>query len=753
MSRPLRIYIACVSAVFWIGIAAVLITGRPEPVGGLIMLAPLFGLAIMIEAVLVRLDKNSISFSATAHVAAAIVFGPVAAALIAAWAVIVVDGVRLAPRWNILFNSAMFGSAIWVAGEAYLLVGGHTGSAIDADDALPLIVLIGTRLLINELIFSGAEWLSSGRRFIQVFWDGVRGACASGVAEGCLGVLVAYGYSRETWVVLLFIAPLLALLYQASAGFERLKGETTNVLNTFAGVIDERDPSTARHSRRVADYVSRFAAAIQLGERESERLVAAARFHDLGKVAVDVATLSKSARLSAGELRAIRRHPRLSARLLTPFHFAREMALYAELHHERYDGNGYYSVSQRNIPVEAHVLIVADSFDAMTSARAYRPALSNAEAVQELRDKAGTQFHPLVANAFAAMIEGEELPRAMGRHQLAALRAEFSQVGTVDLRWMRTLLRPGPVAVALAGAVLILLGVPGIPQWLIGGLAAAGLIATSWTVSSGARGRRRGTRALSALDDGAPASKALAAGGVKGRVLWLEWSDDADCYKAQFDHDDPPSASVVAEICKRAVRPNAEAVGDQLADGTWITLSPGGDDLPRLAVAGHRRLSSFERSLLTLVAERTNPTAVTSRTLDLIHGDQRGDDSGTTPAVILIDLATFEHVRLVAGHLTAERVVGDALARIQTVLRAGDEMLTLSEDRFAVITSVPDQADLDAICERLREIVSDVPVPRRASQIRPRIRAALGVAAMAHPDFASVVAQARPAADGERAAS
>ena len=60
-------------------------------------------------------------------------------------------------------------------------------------------------------------------------------------------------------MVLLFVAPLLALLYQASASFERLKSETTNVLNTFAGVIDERDPSTARHSRRVADYVGRLA--------------------------------------------------------------------------------------------------------------------------------------------------------------------------------------------------------------------------------------------------------------------------------------------------------------------------------------------------------------------------------------------------------------------------------------------------------------------------------------------------------------
>ncbi len=73
MSRPLRIYIACFSAVFWIGIAAVLATGWTHPPGGVIVLAPLFGLAIVIEAVMVRQEKNSISFSATAHIAAAIV--------------------------------------------------------------------------------------------------------------------------------------------------------------------------------------------------------------------------------------------------------------------------------------------------------------------------------------------------------------------------------------------------------------------------------------------------------------------------------------------------------------------------------------------------------------------------------------------------------------------------------------------------------------------------------------------------------
>ena len=69
----------------------------------------------------------------------------------------------------------------------------------------------------------------------------------------------------------------------------------------------------------------------------------------------------------------------MSARLLSPFGFAQQISLYAELHHERYDGRGYYAVSQSEIPVEAHVLIAADSYDAMTSKRAYRPALTPQE--------------------------------------------------------------------------------------------------------------------------------------------------------------------------------------------------------------------------------------------------------------------------------------------------------------------------------------------------------------------------------------
>ncbi len=419
MNRSLRIYIYAISSLFWLGLFAALMTGALGNVH-LQQLAPLFGLAIAVEAIGVRKQDNTIGFSAVAHLAAAVLFGPVAAASIAAVAVVLVDGSRSRRTHFILLNSAMFGTAAWTAGLAYEATGGTVGTVVPSK-VLPLVALVATRLLVNEAIFSGAVSMmhASFRRALR---DNLRDSFGQSIGEGCLGVLLAYGYNRERWAMLPFLVPLLAALYQAQASYERLKSETKDALDALAAVVDERDPLTTQHSERVAALVDRFTGAIGLPDRESRRLVDAARFHDLGKIAIDVATLSKEGRLTDQEMRAIRSHPRLSARLLSPFGFAEQISLYAELHHERYDGRGYYAVSQSEIPVEAHVLIAADSYDAMTSKRAYRAALTPQEAVAELRDKAGSQFHPLVARAFAAMIEGRDPNEVMGRSQVTALR-------------------------------------------------------------------------------------------------------------------------------------------------------------------------------------------------------------------------------------------------------------------------------------------------------------------------------------------
>jgi hypothetical protein len=131
MNSSTRRYLLSFSALVWCGLAVAVASGQAS-VPAARALAPLIGLSIAAEALVVRQRRKGegegLSFSVTAHIAAAVLFGPVTAALLAAFAVVVVDGVRLQPRLQILFNSSMFAAAIWTGGSVYGLLGGSVGS-------------------------------------------------------------------------------------------------------------------------------------------------------------------------------------------------------------------------------------------------------------------------------------------------------------------------------------------------------------------------------------------------------------------------------------------------------------------------------------------------------------------------------------------------------------------------------------------------------------------------------------------------
>ena len=731
MSRSLRIYVAAVSGTFWLSVAVGMLVHGAYFSPTLAAVAPMVGLAIVFESMLVRMRGISLSFSATAHIAAAVMYGPLVASLIAAGAVFVVDGVRLVPRRFVLMNSAMFGCAIGLAGLVFVGLGGSS-RVTDPSNVLPLVALIGVRMLVNEMLLAGAIASSESCLFWPTAWDGLRGGLSSTVGEGCLGVLVAFAYHPDRWVMMVFLTPLLILLYRATGNFEQLRAETQNALATFAQVIDERDTSTAEHSQRVAGYVERFCRAIGLGDRETRRLVEAARYHDLGKVGVDVATLASSARLTEAELRTIQAHPRLSARLLTPFRFAEEMAVYAELHHERYDGTGYYGVPRDEVPVEAHLLIVADSYDAMTSARAYRPALTAAEAVQEVRDKAGIQFHPGVASAFAAMIEDHDPGHAMGRGELERLRAEFSQVKTADLRWLHELARPGTIAVMLGASTLVNLGaVGGVTRWVMfQALAAA--TAAAWTLATGIHYRRRERRAVEVLERTGCITASLRAAGVEAWAAWLHWEADLGQYAADRAGQPEAPAAQLEEARIRALRPGVATTTTALSTGGWVTLTPPKTNRVRLAVGGPW-LTDFERHLVDVLAARAHPAAShgTARPgLRSIDGTNRRQRSARQAcADVLVDLCAFENLRIAAGQLSAERVVAEAVTRVAALTRSGDSVTMLGDDRFRVSITATGHEELASICRRIETAIRSVRVPRRADQIQPRIRVVDGDAA------------------------
>lgn len=135
-----------------------------------------------------------------------------------------------------------------------------------------------------------------------------------------------------------------------------------------------------------------------------------------------------------------------------------------------------------------------------------------------------------------------------------------------------------------------------------------------------------------------------------------------------------------------------------------------------------------------------------------LPGDNRRPARGGAVAAVIVELNAFENVRLVAGQLSAERVVADAEMRLRAQLRAGDPMVRLSDDSFAVLVLVPDEEQLQKVCARLSEALAEVPVPLRALRLRPRITSAVGAAAYAQPELAAVMAQLAPDAELGRAA-
>lgn len=188
------------------------------------------------------------------------------------------------------------------------------------------------------------------------------------------------------------------------------------MLSMLSRAIEARDPYTRGHSTRVTDLAEAVARRLGWGEERIASLRVGGPLHDIGKLAVSEHVLRKEGRLDDHELAEIREHPKIGAKLLMRVTALREAIPYVLYHHERWDGTGYPSgKAGKEIPVEARVLAIADAFDAMTSDRPYRSALTREEALAEVERCAGTQFDPEIARVFLEVFGGEtadELPAA-----------------------------------------------------------------------------------------------------------------------------------------------------------------------------------------------------------------------------------------------------------------------------------------------------------------------------------------------------
>ena len=174
-------------------------------------------------------------------------------------------------------------------------------------------------------------------------------------------------------------------------------------LQEIVRVLECRDPHMADHARKVQHYASLIAHRMGLSEPMSKRIELAAMLHDIGMLALPDSIALCPGRLSDEQVREMRRHPLLGARILEDAEFLEQIVPAVRSHHERMDGTGYPDgLAGREIPMPARILAVADAFDAMTSNRAFRRAMSVSEALAEMGKASGTQFDPPVVGALIA---------------------------------------------------------------------------------------------------------------------------------------------------------------------------------------------------------------------------------------------------------------------------------------------------------------------------------------------------------------
>lgn len=187
---------------------------------------------------------------------------------------------------------------------------------------------------------------------------------------------------------------------------EKIRLSFMNALGSLASALEAKDTYTGGHSNRVADISGAVAAAMSLSEEMVEKIKLAGLVHDVGKIGIREDILNKPGRLTEEELRHVQQHSEIGEQILLPIAGDEEIIRMVRGHHERYDGTGYPDrLKQDEIPLGARIIAVADSFEAMVSERPYRKAMSEKDALAEIRRSRGTQFDPAVADALLGLYD------------------------------------------------------------------------------------------------------------------------------------------------------------------------------------------------------------------------------------------------------------------------------------------------------------------------------------------------------------
>ena len=396
------------------------------------LFAALLVLSVMSSALKVDMPlgagSSCISLSFAVDFTALLLFGPGPTMLIAVasgWSQCTLRMQERNPFYKTLFSMATLAVSVAAAGATYTYLGGTYGRLSVA----PLQPSMGAAMiyfLVNSLAVAAAFALSSGRGIFRLWHDNFLWTVSSYVVGAiAAGIAVEVFNTAGQWRTALALIPLgltyrtyriyhrrLAEEQRRTAEWAQLHRDSTEVL---ARAIQAKDEGGSCHVERVQYYAAALARRLELPELDRQAVEIGALLHDIGKLAVPEHILSKPGPLTPDERKKMQLHAQIGAQIVGAVPFPCPVAPLVLSHHERWDGAGYPSgLRGEQIPIGARILSVVDCFDALTSERPYRPAVSKEAAIRMIEAGAGKAFDPAIVSRFTELLPMLTPPRSDG---------------------------------------------------------------------------------------------------------------------------------------------------------------------------------------------------------------------------------------------------------------------------------------------------------------------------------------------------
>ena len=372
----------------------------------------IFGLLIFtsdnLSAPLPKTGSVSVNFGIS--LASLIIFGPSTALIVTLISIFnIKELVKRVPYYKHFFNAGQYLLSFSAAAILFELFYDRSRTNFFYARNIWLILLVTyIFFILNTALTAGAISLSSGVDILNVWIFNFAWLIPFQFFLSAMAIAIAFLYQRYSPFTIIFTS--LPLIIAQYTYLLRIKERRTilNSIMQIVKIIEAKDVYTAGHSMRVAGYSEKIARGMRLNEYDIEVVKNLANLHDIGKIQIDLSILNKKTVLSNKDWAEIRKHPVISYEVVKHIDFLRDKAIAILYHHERIDGKGYpFGKMEEDIPLFARILSVADSYDAMTTERPYKKALTYEQSLDELEKNKGGQFDAKVCDVMIALIKAQ----------------------------------------------------------------------------------------------------------------------------------------------------------------------------------------------------------------------------------------------------------------------------------------------------------------------------------------------------------